>query len=139
MTSMGELRRRASIVRRMGLRMSRLVAEFEGNSDAVLEAAKERYGSWAVWLQIALQLLPILIELFKALQKDGREDKFATLSRQTVASMSMDVMHAPEAIDHISEDYREAGMEHHAMFLDKVAAVYRDGVIEEPQGEGDLS
>lgn len=135
MTSMGELRRRASVVRRMGVRMSRLVAEFDGNSDAVLEAAKERYGSWAVWLQIALQLLPILIELFKSLQADDREAKFLAISRQAVAGMSMDVMHAPEALEHISEDYREAGMEHHAMFLDRLSAVYRDGVIEEPTGE----
>lgn len=135
--SMANLRRRASFVRRMGSRLTRLVSEFDGDETQIRAAMEERYGSWALWLQLAIQLLPILLELFKALQAEDREEKFEWLSRRQVANLSMVAMHKGEAFVHAIEDLKADGSKSEVEFLwtlyDILEGLSEKEEISEPQ------
>lgn len=133
MTSMGLLRRRASLVRRMGSRLTTVIEEHDGDEEAVKKHVEEVYGNWVIWIQLAMQLLPILLELFKSLQE---RSKFRRMSQSVIADLSMQVMHDPETALNVAQDYELAGELERATFLRQWFAIHEaEGVVivEEPQ------
>lgn len=115
MESMGKRRLRANLVRRMGDRISQVIEQCDGDEEAVREKLEQTYGSWVLWLQLAMQLLPILIEFWKSLQ--DRKHAFRRGARTLISSLSMDVMHDQESLENIIQDYRMSGEEGPAEFL----------------------
>lgn len=115
MESMGKRRLRANLVRRMGDRVSQVIEQCDGDEEAVREKLEQTYGSWVLWLQLAMQLLPILIEFWKSLQ--DRKDAFRRGARTLISSLSMDVMHDQESLENIIQDYRMSGEDGPAEFL----------------------
>lgn len=134
MESMGKRRLRANLVRRMGDRVSQVIEQCDGDEAAVREKLEDVYGSWVLWLQLAIQLLPILLEFWKSLQ--DRKDAFRRGARTLVSSLSMDVMHDPESLENIIQDYRLSGEEGAAEFLGTWLKVYAssDEELEDPTG-----
>lgn len=134
MESMGKRRLRANLVRRMGDRVSQVIEQCDGDEEAVREKLEDVYGSWVLWLQLAIQLLPILLEFWKSLQ--DRKDAFRRGARTLVSSLSMDVMHDPESLENIIQDYRLSGEEGAAEFLGTWLKVYAssDEELEDPTG-----
>ena len=112
---MGKRRLRANLVRRMGDRVSQVIEQCDGDEEAVREKLEQTYGSWVLWLQLAMQLLPILIEFWKSLQ--DRKDAFRRGARTLISSLSMDVMHDQESLENIIQDYRMSGEDGPAEFL----------------------
>ena len=121
MVSMGVLRRRASLVRRMGSRVSSVIEEHDGDEERVREALQQTYGSWVIWLTLAMELLPILIELFKSLQD---RSKWRRQSQSLVADLSMQAMHDGDSAANVLEDYELAGEHERALFLRRLFSVF---------------
>lgn len=131
MVSMGMLRRRASMVRRMGSRVSTIIEKHDGDEDAIKAEMEQLYGNWVIWIQLAMQLLPILLELFKSLQE---RSKFRRLSQSVVADLSMQVMHDSETALNVAQDYELAGEHDRALFLRRWFMIHEgDGVVDEPE------
>lgn len=133
MASMGMMRRRAGVVRRMGSKVADVIERHDGDEDAVKAELEQVYGNWVLWLQLAMQLLPILIELFKSLQE---RRQFRRMAQSVASDLSMQVMHSPEVAENIAHDYELCGELDRAAFLRRWFMVHGDddvALVVEPQ------